>query len=92
MNYTYTISRSTERVTGQRQPQPYVISKLLVRFIRATHISNLSLRDGFLVWQQLQADDLKLVLPIMYGALGAWWVFIFYRVIRTIHRPAIVRS
>jgi len=37
----------------------------------------------------LQADDQKVVLPIMYGALGAWWAFIVYRIVRTIRRRAL---
>jgi hypothetical protein len=87
VTYTYTISRSTKRVTGQRQPQPSSSAESsCASFERRTF--NLSLRDGFLVWQQLQTDDLKLVHPIMYGALGAWWAFIVYRIVRTIRRRA----
>jgi hypothetical protein len=83
VSYTYTISRSTQRVTGQRQPKPSSSTDLsCASFEKRTF--NLSLRDGFLVWQQMQAEDQRIVIPVMYGALGAWWAFILYRIVRTI--------
>ena len=88
VSYTYTISRSTNRVTGQRQPKPSSSAEpSCASFEKRTF--NLSLRDGFLVWQQLQAEDERVVLPIMYAALGVWWAFIVYRIVRTIRRPAL---
>ena len=88
VSYTYTISRSTKRVTGQRQPKPSSSAESSCASFEQRTL-NLSLRDGFLVWQQLQADDQKLVIPIMFAALGAWWAFIVYRIVRTIRRRAL---
>lgn len=85
VSFTYTISRSTNRVTGQRQPRPSSSTEpSCASFEKRTF--NLSLRDGFLVWQQLQAEDERVVLPIMYAALGMWWAFIVYRMFRTMRR------
>ena len=80
VSYVFTISRSTERVTGQWQPKPSTSAECSPREKRTV---NLSLRDGFLVWQQLRAEDKSVVLPIMYGVLGTWWAFIVYRIVRT---------
>jgi hypothetical protein len=88
VSYIYTISRSTKRVTGQRQPNPTSIADPSCGSFEQRAF-NLSLRDGFLVWQQLQADDQKFVLPILFAALGMWWAFIVYRIVRTIRRPAL---
>jgi hypothetical protein len=89
LNYTYTISRSTNRVTGQRKPKSPLPTECEIVDKRTL---NLSLRDGFLVWQQLKRDDERIVLPIMYAALGVWWAFIVYRIVRTLRRPALARS
>jgi hypothetical protein len=88
VTYTYTISRSTNRVTGRRQPKPSSSSTESACEPFEKRTFNLSLRDGFLVWQQLKRDEERIVLPIMYGALGVWWAFIVYRIVRTIRRRA----
>jgi hypothetical protein len=90
VTYTYTISRSTNRVTGQRQTKPSSPTGSCETFEKRTFA--LSLRDGFEVWQQLKRDHERNVLPIMYGALGAWWAFIVYRIVRTLRRRTLVRS
>ncbi|RZN16123.1 hypothetical protein [Bradyrhizobium sp. Leo121] len=87
VSYTYTISRSTQRITGQRQPKPSSTAAACAPFEHRTF--NLSLRDGFLVWQQLQAEDQRVISPIMYATLGIWWAFIVYRIFRSIRRPAL---
>jgi hypothetical protein len=87
VSYTYTISRPPHRITGQRQPKPSSTAASCAPFEQRTF--NLSLRDGFLVWQQLQAEDRKVILPIMYATLGMWWAFIVYRIFRSIRRPAL---
>lgn len=92
VTYTYTISRSTNRVTGQRKPKPLSSSTELSCDLVEKRTLNLSLRDGLLVGQQLKRDEEKTVLPIMYAALGAWWAFIIYRMIRTIRRRALAGS
>jgi hypothetical protein len=91
VTYTYTVSRSTNRVTGQRKPKPSSSTESSCEPFEK-RIFNLSLRDGFLVWQQLKRDEERVVLPIMYGALGAWWAFIIYRIVRTFRRPALAGS
>jgi hypothetical protein len=89
--YTYTISRSTKRVSGKREPKASLSADpSCASFEKRTFY--LSLRDGFSVWQQLEAEDQKVVLPILYGSLGAWWAFIVYRIVRTVRRPALTKS
>ncbi|MBO4225350.1 hypothetical protein [Bradyrhizobium neotropicale] len=89
VSYTYTVSRSTQRITGQRQPKPSSSSNAsCAPFEQRTF--NLSLRDGFLVWQQLQSDNQKMILPIMYATLGVWWAFIIYRMSRSVRRAAAI--
>ena len=73
--------RSTNRVTGQRKPKPSSSAKSSCD-IAERRTFNLSLRDGSLIWKQLKSDEQKTVLPIMYGALGAWWAFIVYRIVQ----------
>jgi len=92
VTYTYTISRSTKRVTGQRQTKPPSSSTQSSCETYEQRTFALLLRDGFEVGQQLKRDEEKTVLPIMYGALGAWWAFIVYRIVRTIRRRALVGS
>ena len=71
------------------QPKPSTSAECSPREKRTV---NLSLRDGFLVWQQLKRDEERIVLPIMYGVLGAWWAFIVYRIVRTIRRRTLAGS
>ncbi|WP_199763041.1 hypothetical protein [Bradyrhizobium guangdongense] len=85
VSYTYTISRSTQRVTGQRQPKPTTATDSVCEpFEKRTF--NLSLRDGFAVWRKLQADEQATIHSVMFGALGMWWAFVIYRIARGIRR------
>lgn len=89
--YTYTISRSTKRVSGKREPKASSSAEpSCASFEKRTFY--LSLRDGFSVWQQLKAEDQKVLIPILYGSLGAWWAFVVYRIVRTMRRPALAKS
>ena len=76
-----------ERVTGQRQPKPSSSTDLSCASFEKRKF-NLSLRDRFLVWQQMQAENERVVLPITQAALGVWSAFIVYRIFWTIRRPA----
>lgn len=85
VSYIYTISRSTQRVTGQRYPKPTMATDSVCEpFEKRTF--NLSLRDGFVVWQKLQADEQVTIQPIMFAGLGMWWAFVVYRVVRGIRK------
>jgi hypothetical protein len=85
VSYTYTISRSTQRVTGQRQPRPAAATEPVCEPFEKRAF-NLSLRDGFVVWQRLQADEQAVIYPIMFAVLGMWWAFVVYRVVRGVRQ------
>jgi hypothetical protein len=40
------------------------------------------MRDGLQVWQKLQQDVASKTYPYMWAALGIWWSFVVYRIIR----------
>jgi hypothetical protein len=79
--------QTIERVTGQRQPKPSSSTDLSCASFEKRKF-NLSLRDRFLVWQQMQAENERVVLPITQAALGVWSAFIVYRIFWTIGCPA----
>ncbi len=48
---------------------------------------NLTMRDGFQVWQQLQNEVAAKTYPFMWATLGLWWAFVIYRMVR--RQPAL---
>jgi hypothetical protein len=79
VTYVYTITRASERVTGQRRPKQSTgdACKMLEQ-----RVLNLTMRDGLQVWQQLQNEIAAKTYPLMWAALGLWWAFVIYRMVR----------
>lgn len=83
VTYVYTITRASQRVTGQRRPKPTGDTcKMLEQ-----RVLNLTMRDGFQVWQQLQNEVAAKTYPFMSATLGLWWAFVIYRMVR--RQPAL---
>ena len=83
VTYVYTISRASERITGQRRPKKNVEGTC---DLLEQRVFNLTMRDGLQVWQQLQNDVASKTFPFMWVALGLWWAFIIYRLVKSIRR------
>jgi hypothetical protein len=79
VTYVYTITRASERFTGQRRPKQSTddACKMLEQ-----RVLNLTMRDGLQVWQQLQNEIAAKTYPLMWAALGLWWAFAIYRMVR----------
>jgi len=80
VTYVYTITRASERVTGQRRPKQSA-NDHCKQFLEQ-RVLNLTMRDGFQVWQQLQHEVASKTYPYMWVALGLWWACVVYRAFR----------
>lgn len=80
VTYVYTISRISERVTGQRRPKQNADEscKLLEQ-----RVFNLTMRDGLQVWQTLQQEVASKTYPYMWVALGIWWAYVLFKILQT---------
>lgn len=79
VSYIYTISRASERVTGQRKPKQAADD--LCKQVLEQRVLNLTMRDGFQVWQQLQQETMSSTLPYMWVTIGIWWAFAIFKIV-----------
>lgn len=79
VTYVYTITRASQRVTGQRRPKQAAGENC--QFLEQ-RVFNLTMRDGLQVWQELQREVAAKIYPFMWAALGVWWAFVIFRMVR----------
>jgi hypothetical protein len=86
VDYTYTISRTNQRVVGTRSPKknrdPICVG--------GADTLQLSLSDGSKVTQQLESEASAKTQPFMWAALVVLWIFVGFRVFRRKPSPALV--
>src|SRR5262249_8111007 len=79
VTYVYTISRATERISGQRSPNESADDGCKIVEQR---VFNLTLRDGFQVSRQLEQEVSSKTSPFMWAAIGVWWAFVVFKAFR----------